>query len=215
MIEVEQLRFAEATGQALTFSVDRHHICGVVDPSGTGKTALLSILAGLSQAFTGDVQVMGRPVQAWGPEFYDRVGVSFAQPEHHLALTGRENLQYFCDRFAVRTHAPDAVMEWVGLREDADRRARTYGLDKLRRLSLARSVLHDPELWIVDAPYAGLAPESHGLVDALIARMQAHGTTILFATQYLDIAQRLSEQVIALDPSPRREDTQGESACAR
>ena len=100
MIKVENLHFTYPGARAetirgLTFEVERGEIFGFLGPSGAGKSTTQKILTGLLKNFNGEVSVLDQDLSSLGPDYYERIGVSFEVPNHYLKLSAYENLKYF------------------------------------------------------------------------------------------------------------------------
>lgn len=130
----------------------------------------------------GEVQVMGRALESWGPEYNERVGFSFAQPWHYAQLSVRENLEHFASLYQVRTHPVDALLAWTKLEHEASTRFGSLPVELKHRLSWARGLLHDPDLWIVDEPHAHRSADNLSILHDLIQRHRAHNATVLICT---------------------------------
>lgn len=215
MIEVSDLRFSYGNGSAaairgLDFVVERGEIFGFLGPSGAGKSTTQKILVGLLQGYTGRARVHGKEVRAWTSDDYERIGVSFETPNHFLKLTGLENLRYFAALYAGTTRPPESVLEAVGLKEEGHKLVGHYSKGMQARLSVARSLLPNPELLFLDEPTAGLDPVSaRGIRDVIRTERRA-GTTIFLTTHDMSAADELCDRVafivdgrIACIESPR------------
>ena len=102
-------------------------------------------------------------------------------------LTGAENLRYYARLYAVRDpHRVEMLLADLGLRDAADRPARTYSRGMLQRLSLARAILHDPELLLLDEPFTGLDPTGSTLLQDVLVRLRARGVTVILTTHDFD-----------------------------
>jgi heme exporter protein A len=140
----------------------------VFGPNGAGKSTLLRVLATLLRPHAGGVRVLGRnlPQEAWAVR--GNVGLLGHEPSLYRELTARENLRYNARLHGV---APERIEELLGALSMADRadeplRALSRGM--VQRVAIARAVLHDPELLLLDEPYASLDPAAVGLVRPLI-----------------------------------------------
>ena len=157
MIDVSDLHFTYAHAiqpavRGLTFAVERGEIFGFLGPSGAGKSTTQKVLIGLLEGYQGSVRVRGKEVAAWTSDDYERIGVSFEAPNHFLKLTGLENLRYFAALYRGATRAPAALLESVGLESDGNRRVGEYSKGMKCRLSIARSLLSNPDLIFLDEP---------------------------------------------------------------
>jgi heme exporter protein A len=140
----------------------------VFGPNGAGKTTLLRVLATLLRPHGGDVRVLGKSLPREGWALRGRVGLLGHEPLLYRELTARENL-----RFHARLHGvAGARVEWlidaVGMRHRAEEPLRTLSRGMIQRVAVARAVLHDPPLLLLDEPWANLDPAAVELVDPLI-----------------------------------------------
>lgn len=215
MIEVADLSFTYAGSdlpaiKGVDFEVGDGEIFGFLGPSGAGKSTTQKILIGLLREYSGRLSVFGRNLPEWGPEYYERVGVSFEQPNHYLKLTALENLSYFASLFGGETESPRQVLESVGLQESADMRVGKFSKGMRNRLNLARSLINKPQLLFLDEPTAGLDPVNAQRVRDLIAEVRDNGTTVFLTTHDMGTADELCDRVafivdgeISLIDSPR------------
>lgn len=182
----------------LSFSVSAGDMVGLVGPAGAGKTTLFRILAGLRAGWQGEVQLLRRPLRAWGPELYERLGVWTQRFRPLPQLSALEHLQYRCELHQVRTHSPMSVLEWVGMQELAATRIKHLSASMKHRLGLVTSLLHDPELWLINKPFTGLDVESHKSIISLIRKQHARGMTIVMFSEHEALVRELGAQVIGL-----------------
>jgi fluoroquinolone transport system ATP-binding protein len=200
MIEVNNLHFTypgrkEAALKGANFSVQPGEIFGFLGPSGAGKSTTQKILIGLFKEYQGDVAVFGRSLKDWNSDYYERIGISFEMPNHYLKLTARENLMYFSALYGKKTQSPQALLDMVGLSDDGDLLVSQYSKGMKNRLSVARSLLHDPELIFLDEPTAGLDPVNARRIKDLIKEQQNAGKTIFLTTHDMFIADELCDRV--------------------
>ncbi len=215
MITVNNLTFtypaaAEPALRDISFDIQQGEIFGFLGPSGAGKSTTQKILIGLLKDYQGQVSIFDRDLQAWRSDYYERIGVSFELPNHYLKLTARENLVYFASLYERETEDPLALLETVGLAEDADMRVGQFSKGMRARLNVARALLHRPELLFLDEPTAGLDPVSARLIKEIIRRKKEEGRTIFLTTHNMAVADELCDRVafivdgkIRLIDSPR------------
>jgi fluoroquinolone transport system ATP-binding protein len=144
------------------------------------------------------VTVLGRDLRAWGREYYRRIGVSFEAPNHYLRLTARENLTLFAGLYGSGTREPDELLDRLGLLADADKRVGEFSKGMRGRLTLARALLHKPELLFLDEPTVGLDPTSARNVRELLQETRAAGATIFLTTHDMVTADHLCDRVAFL-----------------
>jgi fluoroquinolone transport system ATP-binding protein len=182
----------------LTFTVDAGEIFGFLGPSGAGKSTTQNVLVRLLDGYEGSIEVLGKNLRAWDRSYFTKIGVSFESPNHYLRLTARENLQLFAGLHAGRAEDPDALLERVGLLEDADKRVGEFSKGMRGRLTLARALLHRPELLFLDEPTAGLDPVTARRIRAVIRDAKDAGATIFLTTHDMVTADELCDRVAFL-----------------
>jgi ABC-type Na+ transport system ATPase subunit NatA len=164
----------------LTFSVHRHEIFGFLRPSGAGtSTTQKNVLIGLIGGYQGRVTVLSRDLGTWDRSYYRRIAVAFEAANHYLKLTARENLQLFAGLYGGQTEKPEALLERVGLSQDADKRVGEFSKGMRGRLTLAR---HQPELLFLDEPTAGLDPVTARRIRQAIREARHSGATVFLTT---------------------------------
>ncbi|MCP4361306.1 MAG: ABC transporter ATP-binding protein [Chloroflexi bacterium] len=215
MIQVNDLTFSYVSAekpaiQNLNFEIQPGEIFGFLGPSGSGKTTTQKILNGLLQGYRGSAAVMGQEVSHWGSDYYEKIGVSFELPNHYQKLTGLENLTYFAALYNGQTQNPQDLLEMVGLEEDGDLLVSQYSKGMKNRLSVARALLHNPDLLFMDEPTAGLDPVNARRIKEIIRTQKERGATIFLTTHDMVVADDLCDRVafiidgqIHLTDSPR------------
>jgi ABC-2 type transport system ATP-binding protein len=187
----------------LDVAAESGQVVAVLGPNGAGKTTFVRAVATLLRLDAGVLRVAGHDV-AQDPGAVRRViGLAGQFAAIEPAMTGRENLEmvarlFGLDRGAARRSA-DAVLEQLGLLDDAGRRARTYSGGMRRRLDLGASLVGAPRLLLLDEPTTGLDPRSRIELWQAIANLVDAGTDVLLTTQYLDEADHLASQIVIVD----------------
>jgi fluoroquinolone transport system ATP-binding protein len=200
VIRVRGLTFSypkstEPAVRGMDFSVARGEIFGFLGPSGAGKSTTQKLLIGLLRGHGGEAAVWGKDPLAWGPDYFQRVGVSFELPNHYQKLTGLENLRFFASLYDVDTLDPMELLDAVGLADDANTRVGKYSKGMQMRLTFARSLINDPELLFLDEPTSGLDPVNARKVKNMILDLKARGRTIFLTTHDMSTADELCDRV--------------------
>lgn len=203
MIDVRSLRYDYRGSERpavrdVTFSVARGEIFGFLGPSGAGKSTTQNILIRLLGGYEGNVTVLGRDLGAWDSAYYRKIGVAFEAPNHYLKLTARENLRFFAGLYGGGTEDPDRLLERVGLLEDAGKRVAEFSKGMRGRLTLARALLHRPELLFLDEPTAGLDPVTARRIRGVIREAREAGATVFLTTHDMVTADELCDRVAFL-----------------
>ena len=173
---------------------------GFLGPNGAGKTTMIRTLLGLTQPTSGDVALLGLPQPAKRAEALARVGAIVEEPKFHPHLTGRENLKIVA---AARDRAAegriDESLARVGLTQRANDRVKTYSLGMRQRLGIARCLLADPQLLILDEPMNGLDPAGILEMRHLIRAFVDEGRTVFLSSHLLDEVEKTCDQVAIVD----------------
>jgi ABC-2 type transport system ATP-binding protein len=180
--------------------IPRGSAFGYLGPNGAGKTTLIRMLLGLTDASAGTMRLLGRPVPAARAEALARVGAIVEEPRFHRHLTGRENLHVIAAAREPEAHSRiDGALARVGLAARADERVKRYSLGMRQRLGVARSLLADPELLILDEPTNGLDPAGIHEFRAMIRGFVAEGRTVLLSSHLLDEVEKICDEVAIVD----------------
>ena len=200
MIHVEGLTFtypgqSSPAVRELTFAVAEGEVFGFLGPNGAGKSTTQNVLIGLLRGWQGRLEVLGRPLEDWGTDYYWSIGVSFELPNHYLKLSARENLEYFRSLYDGKTDRVQDVLALVGLEDEIDKPVGQFSKGMKSRLNFARSLLHRPQLWFLDEPTSGLDPVNSVRVREIIRQRQQQGVTTLIQTHDMHTAEVVCDRV--------------------
>jgi ABC-2 type transport system ATP-binding protein len=197
-------RFGKAQALAgLDLVADSGQVVAVLGPNGAGKTTFVRTIATLVRPDGGTLRVGGIDVSRRPEQVRRMIGLAgqFAAVEE--AMTGRENLQTVARLFGHGRRAAarnaGAVLEQLGLADEADRLVRTYSGGMRRKVDLGASLVGAPRLLLLDEPTTGLDPRSRIELWDAITSLVDRGTDVLLTTQYLDEADQLAHQVVIID----------------
>ena len=185
----------------LTIEVPAGSIYGFLGPNGAGKTTALKLLAGLIRPTSGNAAVAGIPLAA-GAAYRQRVGYLAQEPRFYGWMSGRETIEYVGSLYP-RAARPDAariqeVIDLVGIRDAADRPAKTYSGGMRQRLGIAQALVARPAVLLLDEPVSALDPIGRKEVLELMRAIKGD-TTVFYSTHILDDVQRVSDHVAILD----------------
>ena len=203
MIQTQSFRFTypgavQPAVRDLSFTVGQGEIFGFLGPNGAGKSTTQNVLIRLLDGYEGSIAVLGRDLRAWDRSYYRKIGVAFESPNHYLKLTALENLRLFAGLHAGRTEDLATLLERVGLLEDGDKRVGEFSKGMRGRLTLARALLHRPELLFLDEPTAGLDPVTARRIRHVLRDAREAGATIFLTTHDMVTADELCDRVAFL-----------------
>ena len=185
----------KGTAPSRIFSIEKGRIFGFLGPSGAGKSTVQNIMTGLLSLQRGEVLYDGQPIQSLKTRFFNQIGVSFEQPNIYAKLTGLENLKYFAALFSVPTRDPMELLDRVGLREAANKKANEYSKGMRQRLTLARALINSPRYLFLDEPTNGLDPNTAASVRELIREERDRGAEVFLTTHNMELADSLCDSV--------------------
>ena len=179
----------------ISFEVEKGEIFGFLGPSGAGKSTTQGILTGLLPLQKGKVVVAGYDIHKVDNKRFNKIGVSFEQSNVYGKLTARENLQFYAKLFDVPTRDPDELLKLVGLSGKENDKAGTFSKGMKHRLTFARSMINNPELWFLDEPTTGLDPAIAANIKDIIKAQTSRGVTSFLTTHNMYIAEELCDRV--------------------
>jgi len=185
-------RFAALRGVSATFAPGRLYV--VLGDNGAGKSTLLRIIAGLSEPSQGSFTLLGATKVR---DAAHRIGYMGHAPLLYDELSGMENLRYFAGLYGI--HSNDIsrkAMLMVGLDPDLTRRVGQYSQGMRQRLSLARAVLHDPELMLLDEPFSNVDVTSAREMAAVLGRVRDQGKTIFVVTHQAQLMEAVADEFV-------------------
>jgi lipooligosaccharide transport system ATP-binding protein len=189
--------------RGLSFEIRRGECFGLLGPNGAGKTTTLRCCLGLIDPDGGEIEMVGQPVPKAAREARIRVGVVPQMDNLDPDFTVRENLLiyggYFGIRRAVLEERIPRLLDFAGLASKRDVGIRTLSGGMKRRLTLARALVNDPELLILDEPTTGLDPQARHLIWDGLRQLLSQGKTILLTTHFMDEAERLATRLAVID----------------
>lgn len=183
----------------ISFQIAEGEIFGFLGPPGSGKSTVQNIIIGLLKLQKGSVTYDNISVTDLHKSFYNKIGVSFEQPNLYPNLTGEENLRYFAGLFSVPTIKPLHALELAGLKDSAKKKASEYSKGMKQRLVFARALLNDPHYLFLDEPTSGLDPSTALRICDLILEQRRRGKVIFLTTHNMELADRLCDRVAFLD----------------
>jgi ABC-type multidrug transport system ATPase subunit len=183
----------------LDFEIPAGQLTGFLGPNGAGKTTTFRAVLGLTRRDQGEIEVLGRPVPSKLPEIVKHLGVIVEEPGLIKSLSGRTNLSVAADTLGFGHQRIEEMLEFVGLTDDAHRKAGDYSKGMRQRLALAAAMLGDPQLLILDEPLDGLDPAGQHAFRARLRDLAAEGRTVVVSSHDLADVEALADHVVVID----------------
>lgn len=185
---VRRIAFTLAAGEFLT----------IFGPNGAGKTTLLRMLSGSLRPTHGDIRIAGEAVEHGVHGWRRRIGVLSHQTFLYGRLTAAENLRFYGRLYGLEALEPriSAMLEQVGLADRRDERVHTFSRGMQQRLALARTLLHEPDLVLLDEPYTGLDPHAARMLRGVLEQLRDGRRTVVLVTHNLSQGLELADRVV-------------------
>ena len=189
--------------RGISFAIEKGECFGLLGPNGAGKTTTLRLCLGLTKHDSGTIELDGHPIPEQARTARRRVGVVPQFDNLDPDFTVEENLFVFARYFSlpeseVRPRIP-ALLEFAGLEGRADEPIASLSGGMKRRLTLARALVNDPAVLVLDEPTTGLDPQARHLIWERLRRLRTDGKTIILTTHFMEEAERLCSRVAVMD----------------
>src|SRR5690606_21780343 len=176
---------------------------GFLGPNGAGKSSTMRMIGCVSPPSGGELTVLGMDPRRDGPAIRARLGVCPQEDNLDVELTARENLTTYARYFGiprrVARQRADELLEFVQLSERADSRVEPLSGGMKRRLTIARALVNNPDIVLLDEPTTGLDPQARHLVWERLFRLKQRGVTLVLTTHYMDEAEQLCDRLVGMD----------------
>ena len=192
-IAVDDVSFDVAPGEAF----------GLLGPNGAGKSTTMRMLGAVSTRTSGDLDILGLDPNDFGPEVRSRLGVVPQADNLDAELRVRENLlvygRYFGIPRAEVARRADELLEFAQLSDRARSRVDDLSGGMKRRLTIARALINEPRILLLDEPTTGLDPQARHILWDRLFRLKERGTTLVLTTHYMDEAEQLCDRLVVVD----------------
>jgi lipooligosaccharide transport system ATP-binding protein len=189
--------------RGIDLTIPRGGCFGLLGPNGAGKTTTLRMIMGQSPMTAGTLEVLGLPMPDAVREIRRRIGVvpqaDNADPDFTVAENLRMYARYFCVPSGQVGPRIRELLDFVELTERADSTLRELSGGMKRRLSIARALINDPELIVLDEPTTGLDPQVRRMIWNRLRQLKNSGKTLILTTHYMDEAERLCDDLVVMD----------------
>jgi len=187
----------------ISFSVKQGESFGLLGPNGAGKSSTMRIIGATSQRTSGDVKILGKDPELHGPQIRAHLGVVPQQDNLDEELTCAENLYIYGRYFGLPkrlvTEKLDELLEFAQLIEKKNAKVNSLSGGMKRRLIIARALVSDPDILMLDEPTTGLDPQARHILWDRLFRLKEKGVTLLITTHHMDEAEQLCDRLIVMD----------------
>ena len=198
-------RYGDFTAvDGIAFEVAPGESFGLLGPNGAGKSTTMRMVGAVSTRTAGDLTVLGLDPDAYGPEIRSLLGVVPQQDNLDTELRVRENLlvygRYFgLPRSVVAASAPTSCSAFAQLEEKRKAKVDDLSGGMKRRLTIARALINEPRILLLDEPTTGLDPQARHILWDRLFRLKERGTTLVLTTHYMDEAEQLCDRLVVVD----------------
>jgi ABC-2 type transport system ATP-binding protein len=206
ILDVRQLRRSFGTIVAVedvSFSVEAGTLVGLLGPNGAGKTTTVSMIAGLVTPDRGEVLIDGHRLAGDTDPTKRRIGLVPQDLALYDELSAHDNLRFFGALYglsgAALASAAESALRLVGLSDRVRDTVKTFSGGMKRRLNLAASLLHDPDILLLDEPTVGVDPQSRSAIFDNLETLKGRGKALLYTTHYMEEAERLADRIVVID----------------
>lgn len=187
----------------ISFEVPRGESFGLLGPNGAGKSTTMKMIAAVSTRSSGNLEVLGMDPNTEGPAIRSQLGVVPQEDNLDQELRVRENLIAYGRFFGIprgeAAKRADNLLEFAQLTDRAKSKVEPLSGGMKRRLTIARSLMNDPQMLLLDEPTTGLDPQARHILWDRLFRLKERGTTLVLTTHYMDEAEQLSDRIIVVD----------------
>lgn len=187
----------------INLKIEKGEFYGILGPNGAGKTTLMNIIVGFLQADNGVVKLGDMKISAENLFIRNKIGYVPQEISLYPELSADQNLKIFGSLYHIPASElkkrMDDVLELVQLTDRRSQPIKKYSGGMKRRLNLAVSLLHHPELLLCDEPTVGVDPQSRNAIFQMLQKINSTGTTVIYTTHYMEEAERLCSKIAILD----------------
>jgi lipooligosaccharide transport system ATP-binding protein len=197
-------KFGDFTAvDGIDFSVYRGESFGLLGPNGAGKSTTMRIIGATSQRTSGEITILGKDPEKFGPQIRAHLGVIPQKDNLDEQLTVTENLYIYGRYFGLANKfikgKIDELLEFAQLEEKRDAKVESLSGGMKRRLTIARALVSEPDILMLDEPTTGLDPQARHILWDRLFRLKEKGVTLVITTHFMDEAEQLCERLIVID----------------
>jgi len=202
VVEIKDLvkRYGNNTAvNGINLKIEKGEIFGLLGPNGAGKSTTINMICGLLTPTSGEISILGGNIE----KMKDKLGYVPQSLAVYNEFSAYENLRFFGKLYKVtgsrlKKNIDDAL-QFTGLLETKDKKAKTYSGGMLRRLNIACALIHEPAIVIMDEPTVGIDPQSRNHIMSAIKKMNEKGVTIIYTSHYMEEVEALCDKIAIMD----------------
>ncbi len=187
----------------VSLNIQNGEFFGLIGPNGAGKSTLMNIIVGFLEADSGKVSIDGEVISSKNIQLRKKIGYVPQEISLYLELSAYQNLRLFGEFYNLTSkkleEKIDSVLELVQLTDRRKDAVKDFSGGMKRRLNLAASLLHDPEIVLCDEPTVGVDPQSRNAIFEMLSELNKSGKTIVYTTHYMEEAERLCSRLAIID----------------
>lgn len=187
----------------INLNIEEGEIYGILGPNGAGKSTTISIICSLLHPTTGEVKVLGEDIKKSSLKVKKQLGLVPQSIALYRDFTAYENVKFFGELYGLRgkklKESIDNALEFTGLLEMKNKKAKEFSGGMIRRLNIACAIIHDPKVLIMDEPTVGIDAQSRNHIIQSVKNLNKKGVTIVYTTHYMEEAEALCSKIAIID----------------
>lgn len=187
----------------INLNIEQGEIYGFLGPNGAGKSTTISMICSLIHPTDGDIEIMGTNIKKDSREIKKKIGLVPQNIALYKDFTAYENIKFFAELYGLKgamlKQRINEALEFIGLMDVKDKKAKTYSGGMQRRLNIACALVHKPQIIIMDEPTVGIDPQSRNHIMNAVKKLNEEGTTIIYTTHYMEEAEALCSKIAIID----------------
>ncbi len=206
ILEVTNLRKSYKTKEVIRrmqFQVEEGDILGLIGPNGAGKSTTIRMITDVEQPSEGNISYRGKETKSMIMDFKQKLGVVPQEIAIYHDLSAYDNVRFFCSIYGYRKKElrdrAEEALRFVGLWERRKERPAKFSGGMKRRLNIACSIAHSPQLLIMDEPTVGIDPQSRNHIMEAIKELNTRGTTVIYVSHYMEEIEEICNRVVIVD----------------
>lgn len=203
MMEQKTKKSMKKAVDSLDLEANPGEIYGLLGPNGAGKSTTISLICSLLHPTSGTIKVLGEDIRKNALEAKRKIGLVPQVISVYTDFTAYENIRFFGELYGLRgselKESIEEALEFTGLLEYRNKKAKEFSGGMLRRLNIACAIIHHPRLLIMDEPTVGVDPQSRNHILQAVKNLNKQGVTVIYSTHYMEEAEHLCSKIAIID----------------